>query len=124
MAASDILKKQQAWLDLLQKSLADPSPAMLTALLATRAQQMADVQARIDDLGAQKQAAIQRFDSAIAEQQRALSALQTGTANTGPVLPPVSAAPSPAPAAPTRPNKAAARAAAKTRTVPPKTGDA
>jgi hypothetical protein len=84
MTASDILQQQQAWVELLEKSLAEPTPAAYASLLATREQQLAEVQSRIDNLTTQKVAAIQRFDAAIADHQRTFAVLRQGMLNAGP----------------------------------------
>ena len=86
MDVSEILKQQQAALDALQQHLAKPSEAGLTSLLGDREQQIAAVQARIDDLTRQKDEAIKRYDAAIEEQKKALAALQSVIANTGRIL--------------------------------------
>ena len=86
MDVSDILKQQQAMLDTLQKQLAKPNEAGLVALLGNRDQQAAAIKARIDELVRQKAASMQRFDTAIEEQKKALAALQGATAATGQVL--------------------------------------
>ena len=94
MDVSEILKQQQAALETLQQHLAKPDEAGLISLLGDREQQIAAIQARIDDLTRQKDAAMKRYDAAIEEQKRALAKLQSAIANTGRIL--QGSAPSPA----------------------------
>jgi hypothetical protein len=84
--ANDILKQQQAWLDTLQEKLAKPSDSGILSLLGTQEQQAAAIQARIDNLSRQKDAAMQRYDAAINEQKKVLAALQTAMESTGLIL--------------------------------------
>ena len=86
MDVSEILKQQQAALETLQQHLAKPDEAGLISLLGDREQQIAAIQARIDDLTRQKDAAMKRYDAAIEEQKQALVALQSVIANTGRIL--------------------------------------
>ena len=86
MDISEILKQQQAALDALQQHLAKPSEAGLISLLGDREQQIAAIQARIDDLSRQKDAIAQRYDAAIGEQKKALVALRSATADTERIL--------------------------------------
>lgn len=86
MDVGDFLKQQQAALDLLQQQLAKPSEGGLAALLGTREQQAAAVKGRIDELGRQKVAAMQRWDAAIAAQQKLLDGLEGAAAKAGQVL--------------------------------------
>lgn len=95
MDASDILKQQQTWLDTLQKQLAKPSESGILALLGNRQQQQAAIQARIDDLSRQKDAAMQRYDAAIEQQKSMLVLLQGAAATGGSVLQGSQAAPPP-----------------------------
>jgi hypothetical protein len=85
MDVSEILKHQQAALEVLQQNLAKPSEAGLASLLGNREQQAAAVQARIDELSRQKDAAMRRYDAAIAEQKNLLATLQSVMANSGPI---------------------------------------
>jgi hypothetical protein len=85
MDVSEILKQQQAALEVLQQNLANPSEAGLTSLLGDREQQAAAVQARIDELTRQKDAAMRHYDVAITEQKNLLATLQSTIANTGQV---------------------------------------
>ncbi len=86
MDVADFLKQQQAALDLLQRQLAKPSESGLAALLGSREQQAAAVKTRIDELGRQKAAAMQRWDAAIAAQQKLLDGLESAGAKAGQVL--------------------------------------
>jgi hypothetical protein len=83
MDVSEILKQQQAALDALQQNLAKPSEAGLLSLLGDREQQAGAVQARIDELSQQKDAAMRRYDTAIEEQKNLLATLQSVMADTG-----------------------------------------
>ena len=76
MDVSEILRQQQAALDALQQNLAKPDDAGLASLLGNREQQAAAVQARIDELTRQKDAAMRRYDAAIEEQKNLLTTLQ------------------------------------------------
>lgn len=86
MDVSEILKQQQAALDVLRQNLASPSEAGLLPLLGDREQQATAVQARIDELSRQKDAAMSRYDAAIREQKNVLATLQNVTLNARQVL--------------------------------------
>jgi hypothetical protein len=86
MDVSEILKQQQAALETLQQHLAKPDEAGLISLLGDHEQQIAAIQARIDDLTRQRDATIRRYDAAIEEQKKALTALRNVIANTGRIL--------------------------------------
>jgi hypothetical protein len=86
MDVSETLKQQQAALDALQQNLAKPGDAGLASLLGNREQQAAAVQARIDELSRQKDAAMRRYDAAIQEQKNLLATLQSVVADTERIL--------------------------------------
>jgi len=82
MNLNDLLKQHQ---DILNKAKASmtarvAAPEDLKRLPAINAQRIAAVTARIDDIGKQKAAAIERYDTAIAEHQTELKRLQQAAA--------------------------------------------
>ena len=83
MNLNDLLKQHQDILDKAKASMTARvvTPADLKRMPAINTQRIAAVTARIDDIGKQKAAAIQRYDAAIAEHKTELKRLQQAAAH-------------------------------------------